>query len=128
MGVVQEPVRSALPVYWATCPVMATMGAASNAAIVDGPGAAVTMASTDCEAIDAEALMMALAISEEAFAAHPTKSGIVTLAAAHVCRFNSAASDGEFSMVQCFPEQPKCVLFSSAEVQLSEMQQASEST
>ena len=77
---------------------MATVGAASNAAIVDKLGAAVIMAGPDWAAVAAFALTIALAISEEAFAAHPTKSGIVTLAAAQFCRFRSAASDVDISI------------------------------
>lgn len=88
-GVVQDPVSSALPEYWATCPVTAIAGAASNAAIVDAPGPGVIPAGRDCDTV---ALMIALAISEEAFAAHPIKSGMVTLTAAQFWRFVSAAS------------------------------------
>ena len=58
--------------YWATCPVEATTGAASNAAIVEAIGDDVIMAGSGVDAIDEVTLMIALAISEEAFAAHLT--------------------------------------------------------
>lgn len=83
-----------------TFPVVRITRPASKAAIVEVVGDNAVIATSDLDSIIDVALMMAPVNLDEAFAPHPSESGMIMLTRSHFCLFNSTASETKVSIPQ----------------------------